>query len=251
MTILENKHMKQAFLSIVIVLSSLNGLFSQSFFFGIKGGSSIGYQKWESFNQKPVATYHIATFIESYSEDNPLNVLYAQLGYHNRGSSLRNAIGITIYNEYYRLPTRNFLFHNISLGLGAKRKQDINDYLRSFYSFGLRGEYTLNTNLSKYSYLNQRMSNLYYPDDIFVKKWTYGATVGGGLEYMFSELVEGLFEITINPDLSNQYDQPQLGSIIDPYHPGNSTTVPRRRIKNTTVEITIGIRFMRKVEYID
>lgn len=243
--------MKKYHLLIIFIFILSITSYSQSFFFGIKGGSSIGYQKLESFNQKPVLTYHVATFWESYSEDNPLNALYVQLGYHNRGSALRNAIGVTIYNEYYRLPTRNFLFHNISLGLGAKKKQDINDNLRSFYSFGLRGEYTLNTNLSKYAYLNQRMSNLYYPDDIFVKKWTYGASVGGGVEYMFSELIEGLFEITINPDLSNQYDQPQLGSIIDPYHPGNTTTVPRRRIKNTTVEITIGIRFMRKVEYID
>jgi hypothetical protein len=243
--------MKQIFLSIIIAIISLTGLFSQSFFFGLKGGSSIGYQKWETFNQKPVSTYHLAAFWESYSEDNPLNCLYAQLGYHNRGSSLRNAIGITIYNEYYRLPTRNFLFHNISLGLGAKKKQYIKDKLKSFYSFGLRGEYTIGTNLSKYADLNKRMSNLYYPDDFFVKKWTYGATVGGGVEYVFSELIEGLFEITINPDLSNQYDQIQLGSIVDPYHPGNTITVPRRRIKNTTVEITVGIRFMRKVEYID
>ncbi len=243
--------MKRTFLSILIIISSISGLLSQSFYFGIKGGSSIGYQKWETFNQKPVLTYHVATFLESYSEDNPLNSLYVQLGYHNRGSALRNAIGITIYNEYYRLPTRNFLFHNISLGLGAKRKQDFKDNLKTFYSFGLRGEYTIGTNLAKYADLNKRMSSLYYPDELFVKKWTYGATVGGGLEYSFSELVEGLFEITINPDLSNQYDQPQLGSIIDPYHPGNTTTIPRRRIKNTTVEITIGIRFMRKVEYID
>ncbi len=243
--------MKKIILSLFISASSITGLWAQSFFFGLKGGSSIGYQKWETFKQKPVASYHIAAFWESYSEDNPLNALYAQLGYHNRGSALRNAIGITYYNEYRRLPTRNFLFHNISLGVGAKRKQDLTDRLRSFYSFGLRGEYTINTNLSKYSELNKWMSNLYYPDDIFVKKWTYGATIGGGLEYMFSELIEGLFEITINPDLSNQYDQPQLGSIIDPYRPGNTTTIPRRRIKNTTVEITIGIRFMRKVEYVD
>jgi len=243
--------MKKLFLSILIIFIFIGINNSQSFFFGIKGGSAIGYQKWESFNQKPVLTYHIAGFWESYSEDNPLNVLYAQLGYHNRGSAMRNVIGVTIDNEYIRLPTRNFLFHNISLGLGAKKKQDINEYLRSFYSFGLRGEYTISTNLSKYAFLNQRMTNLYYPDDLFVKKWTYGATVGGGIEYMFSELIEGLFEITVNPDLSNQYDQPQLGSIIDPWHPGNTVTVPRRRIKNTTVEITVGIRFMRKVEYVD
>ena len=243
--------MKNILISLFLITITAPTIFSQSFFFGIKGGASMGYQKWETFNQKPVLTYHVAAFWESYSEDSPLNALYAQFGYHNRGSALRNAIGITIDNEYYRLPTRNFIFHNISFGVGAKRKQDFRDNIRTFYSFGLRAEYTIGTNLSKYAILNQRMSRPYYPDDIFVKKWTYGASVGGGFEFAFSELIEGLFEITINPDLSNQYDQLQIGSIIDPYHPQNTITIPRRRIKNTTVEITIGIRFMRKVIYVD
>ena len=224
---------------------------SQSFFFGLKGGPSIGYQKWENFNQKPVLTYHIASFIESYSEENPMNTLYAQLGYHNRGSSLRGALGYTIDGTVFRLPTRNFLFHNISLGLGAKRKQQIKEDLKSFYSFGLRAEYTAFTNLDKFAHFNQKQSYPYYPDKIFVKKFVYGAQVGGGVEYVFSELVELLFELSINPDLSNQYEQPEIGSIVDPYHPSNTITLRRRRIKNVTVEISFGLRFMRKVEYVD
>ena len=224
---------------------------SQSFFFGIKGGPSIGYQKWENFNQKPVLTYHIASFIESYSEENPMNTLYAQLGYHNRGSALRGALGYTIDGNVFRLPTRNFLFHNISLGLGAKRKQQLKEDLKSFYSFGLRAEYTISTNLDKFAHFNQRQSYPYYPDNIFVKKFVYGAQVGGGVEYVFSELVELLIELSINPDLSNQYLQPEIGSIVDPYHPNNTITLRKRRIKNVTVEISFGFRFMRKVEYVD
>jgi len=234
---------------IILFYSSLS--VSQSYYFGIKGGSSLGYQKWESFNQKPVFTFHIASFIESYSEANPLNSLYAQFGFHNRGSALRNALVYTLDGSRDYLPTQKFIFKNLSLGLGAKRKQQINDNLKSFYSFGLRLEYTTGTNLDDYVEINNRYSTPYFPDNLFVKKFMYGATVGGGLEFSFSELIEGLFEISVNPDLSNQYDQPEIQGIVDPYHPSNTTTLRRRRIKNTTIEVTFGIRFMRKVEYID
>jgi len=239
--------------SLLVLLLSVSGLiahgYSQSFFFGIKGGPSWGFQKWENFNQKPVFTYHIAGFIESYSEDNPLNVLYAQLGYHNRGSAWRGARGITYNNVVYVIPTKNFLFRNLSLGLGAKRKQQLNEKVKSFYSFGIRLEYTLNTNLHQYDKINESFF-YYFPTDAFVKKFTYGAVVGGGVEFAFSELVEGLIELTVNPDLSNQYDQPQLSSVVNPWN-HNTTTLRRRRIKNTTIELTFGLRFMRKVEYVD
>lgn len=244
--------MKNRIISLLVVFSlSFSSLFAQSYFFGIKGGPSMGYQKWETFNQSPVLTYHVASFIESYSESNPLNVLYAQFGFHNRGSALRGALSYSYDNIIYRVPTRRFIFKNLSLGLGAKRKQELKDNLKSFYSFGLRAEYTLGTNLSKFEIFNQRQSFPYYPDNLFVKKFTYGAHVAGGLEFYFSELVEGLFEVSINPDLSNQYDQPQIGSIIDPYRPSNTITIKRRRIKNVTIEVTFGLRFMRKVEYVD
>lgn len=242
--------MKNIYIAVFLIFG-INIGFSQSFYFGIKGGPSFGYQKWENFNQKPVLSYHIASFIESYSDINPMNSLYAQLGFHNRGSALRGAIGLNINNENYIIPTRKFLFRNLSLGIGAKRKQQVSDNTRSFYAFGLRAEYTINTNLEKFEILNQRLSYPYYPDNVFLERFTYGVSVSGGIEYVFSELVEGLFEVSINPDLSKQYDQPQLGSIVDPYHPSNTTTLKRRRIKNTTIEITFGLRFMRKVIYVD
>ena len=238
---------------VLLVLLSANWfiaeLNSQSFFFGFKGGPSWGFQKWENFNQKPVLTYHVATFIESYSDENPLSSLYAQLGFHNRGSAWRGARGITYNNIVYVIPTKKFLFRNISLGLGAKRKQQLNEKLKSFYSFGLRLEYTLNTNLKKYNEINENFA-YYFPSDVFVKKFTYGAVLGGGVEFSFSELIEGLFEVTVNPDLSNQYDQPQISSVVNPWN-HNTITLRRRRIKNVTIEITFGLRFMRKVEYVE
>ncbi len=188
--------------------------------------------------------------MESYSEENPLNALFAQFGYHNRGSALRGA-GFVFNNEYYRMATQKFIFGNLSLALGAKRKQELSKKIKSFYSFGLRGEYNIYNNLKEYEKVNTYISSPYFPVGAYVNKFTYGAQVGGGLEFSFSELLEGLFEITVNPDLSNQYDQPELYGVINPYEPANTTTLPRRRIKNTTVEFTFGLRFMNKVIYLD
>ncbi|MEZ4908393.1 MAG: hypothetical protein R2771_12300 [Saprospiraceae bacterium] len=241
--------LKKIFFAVLIFIS-ISG-YSQSFYFGVKGGASLGYQKWETFTQGLLLSYHAAGFWESYSEINPMNSLYAQLGLHNRGSALRGASGFTYDNTYYRLSTQDFIFSNLSLGLGAKKKQAISDKLNSFYSFGVRLEYTLFTNLNKYEEYNGLWSSYYYPSDDFVNKITYGATVGGGVEFKFSELVNGLIELTINPDLFNQYDQPQISGVVDPYHPSNTITLNRRRIKNTTVEITFGLKFMRKVIYVD
>lgn len=240
---------KVLFLSFLLSVIS-NFAISQSYYFGIKAGTSIGYQKWESYNQGTLATFHIATFWESYSEDNPNNALYAQFGYHNRGSALRGA-GFYYNNEYYRMPTQKFIFSNLSLGIGAKKRHELNKKSNYFYSFGLRGEYNIKNNLNEYIEVNRYISSPYFPDNAFVKKFVYGATVGGGFEYVFSELIEGLFEISINPDLSDQYDQPELYSVFNPYEPSNPQSLKRRRIKNTTVEVTFGLRFMRKVIYLD
>ncbi len=232
---------------VVLVASEAN---SQSFYFGIKGGPTFAYQKWESFNQSPLLTYHISGFVESYSDNNPLNCLYAQLGFHNKGSAWRGATAVTYGGDLYRIPTKKFVFSNLSLGVGGKRKQVLTDRIKSFYSFGLRAEYNLFTNLDKFIKLNKTY-NYYFPDNGFVNKFTYGVAVGGGIEFSFSELFEGSIELTVNPDLSNQYDQPQISGVVSPYNPQNTITLRRRRIKNTTIEISFGLRFMNKVKYIN
>ena len=68
---------------------SMNLLTAQSFVFGPKFGPVIGTQKWEGFQKDPLLDFHGMLFIESYSEENS-GSLFAQLGYHRRGSALRN-----------------------------------------------------------------------------------------------------------------------------------------------------------------
>jgi len=240
---------------LLLVILLVTGIYlespGQSFYFGPKLGPSIGFQRWENFQQSPLFSYHGAFFIESYSEDNPDNSLYAQIGWHNRGSAFRNQRFITVDNLIVDVPTKNFIFSNAVLALGGKRKQTINKKLNSYYIIGLRGEYTVMTNLSEYDSFNQYFNQPFYPDNQFVKKFNYGVTVGGGFEYKLSKMVAGILEFSVHPDLSRQYEQPPLGSIPDPWNPGNLVTLREKRIKNITLEISLGFRFLRKVIYLD
>ena len=227
------------------------GLEAQSFYFGPKGGASIGFQRWENFQQSPLFSYHGDFFIESWSETNPENSLFAQLGWHNRGSAYRNQRFITIDGDIFNVPTKNFIFSNAVLGVGGKRKQKINKKLQSYYLIGLRAEYTVLTNLSEYDAFNQYFNQPFYPDDDFVKKFNYGVTVGGGFEYKLGKMTEGILEFSIQPDLSRQYEQPPIPNIPDPYNPGQLISARERRIKNISLEISFGLKFFRKVVYLN
>jgi hypothetical protein len=247
---MQTLNLKKLLVPLFFLVLSCSG-WSQSFYFGPKLGPSIGFQRWENFQQSPLFTYHGAFFIESYSEDNPDNSLYAQVGWHNRGSAFRNQRFISVDGIIYNVPTKNFIFSNAVLAVGGKRKQKINKKANSYYIIGLRGEYTVLTNLSEYDSFNQYFNQPFYPDNQFVRKWNYGVTVGGGFEYKLGKMLAGILEFSVHPDLSRQYEQPPLGSIPDPWNPGNLISIQEKRIKNITLEISLGLRFLRKVIYLD
>jgi hypothetical protein len=136
------------------------------------------------------------------------------------------------------------------VALGAKRKYDLSDTKKGYYLVGLRGDYTLSTNLDEYKEANEFNGGLFYPDNAFVRKWNYGVALGGGFEFNFGELVGALLEFTVNPDFSFQYKQPAIPNVRDPYT-GQNRTIPERTIRNIAIEVSAGIRLLRKVEYID
>ena len=196
-------------------------------------------------------SWHSAFSIESLPVDNKF-ALFAQLGYHKRGSAIRqNAfVGInrvTGAEQRYSARTTRFEFSNIVLSLGGKQKFNLGESAKYFYLFGLRGEYTVNTNLGEFDELQSR---LYFPVNEFVQKWNYGIIIGGGMEFMFSELMGVTFEVTYSPDFSNQYNQPPIQNVINPWT-RNPENIPEKLIKNNTIELTVGFRFLRKVEYVD
>ena len=236
-------------LPFVLFALIINGLCAQGTAFGIKGGLTLGIQKWNGFDQDPLFKYHGAISAESLDETAQFSI-FAQAGYHLKGSALRNQNFQDLNGQTFRLSAQEFIFKNVSVVLGGKRKYDLKDAMKGYYLFGLRGDYTVGTNLDDYKEANAFNGGLFYPDNGFVKKWNYGVTLGGGFEFAFGELVGALLEFTVNPDFSYQYKQPAIPNVRDPYT-GQNRTIPERTIRNVTFEISAGFRLLRKVEYID
>ena len=235
------------FLLLVFALCIGSTGLAQGSAFGLKGGLTIGTQKWNSIDRDPLFAWHGAAYIESLPEANDFSLM-AQLGYHVKGSAIRNSL-IFINGIQSRSPVQTFEFYNLSLVLAAKQKYDLGLNGKYYYILGLRGDYTLDHNLEEYEEINQFSG--FYPFPNRVRKLNFGLTVGGGMEFMFAELVGGLLEFTVNPDLTAQYRQEAIqGTVNNPYT-GNPISIGERVIRNLTFEISLGIRLLRKVEYID
>lgn len=221
--------------------------------FGIKGGPVLATQNWSNLQRQPAVGPHAILFIESLSDVNDM-ALFAQVGYHVRGSALQRRNFFDISGNVFTLNAQKFRFNNLALTIGAKQKFNIGSSSNSwYYLFGLRGEYNISTNLAEFTEFNLRNPSfaIYpYDDPNFIRRITYGITGGAGLEFPFSEYVGGLLEFTINPDFSSQYAQPAIPNVRDPYT-GNSSTVAERKIRNISMEITLGLRLLRLIEYID
>ncbi len=242
--------MKKNILLFFLLALIINGLSAQSTTYGIKGGLTMAIQKWNGFQQDPLLKYHGAFFIENGDETTEF-ALFAQAGYHLKGSAIRNR---NFFNptsgQIFRPSAQQFIFKNTSLVLGAKRKYDFGLSGKVYYMFGLRGDYTLGTNLDEYTEANEQYNTLYFPIDYFVRKFNYGVTIGGGAQFSFGDLVGGLLEVTVNPDFSAQYKQPPIGNVYDPYT-GQTRTISERTIRNLTFEVSLGFYFIRRVEYVD
>jgi hypothetical protein len=230
---------------IICVLSFLfigcSVLPSQSFYFGPKGGLTLGLQNWNGFERDPLIAYHGAITFETYKEDNP-NSFVIQLGYHKRGSA-ENALFILGGGNAFR-QRQNFQFNNAVLTFAGKRLLGYTEGPQPYYTFGARIEYTVSTNLQQYEQYAG-----YFPIDAFVNKFNYGASIGFGFEKKISELVGAYVEAVISPDLSKQYEQIGQFTIISPLT-GQSITLRDQAIRNITFELSVGFKFLRKVVYL-
>lgn len=224
---------------------------AQSYAWGLKGGLTAAFQTWDNYGRDALYKQHAILFIESADDDK--GSVFGQIGYHVKGSANRPK-GRTIYRDLngnlveYKPSVIEYAFYNLSLTTGFKKKYPLGANF-AYYMLAIRGDYTLGTNFSQFDEINK--SYFFYPTDQFVNKWNYGVTVGGGFEFPFSELVRGVLEFTVNPDFSIQYRQPPINNLINPYDPTSNYSVPERQIKNVTLEVTLGIRFMNKIVYVD
>jgi len=224
----------------------------QSFVFGLKGGPTLGVQTWGNSDRDPLFKYHGILFIESYREESPFS-MFAQLGYHIKGSAVRFGFSRTCFDFINNrevpcnLDNLEYQFRNASLSLGGKKRFDRNGKTL-YYLFGVRGDFTINTNLSDFN-----NNNIYYYGALGeggVNKFNYGMLVGGGIEFELADLVGAMVEFTLAPDFSLQYRSEAVPNAIGPI-PGQPITIPKREIRNIALELTVGLSFLRKVEYID
>ena len=230
-------------------------LSAQGFAWGVKGGPSMALQKWDQTERDPLFTYHGIAFIESLTDGEV--ALFAQAGYHNRGSAIitRGFTGVnptTGMTQSFSGRTTKYQFTNAAVSVGAKQKFDFGSASKVYYMLGLRGEYTINTNLDEFEELVQ--FSPFYPFEGAVRKWNAGFIFGGGIEFPLSETIDIVAELTVNPDFTKQYYHPSLQNVLLPSFGGggaNVGTLPERSIRNNTIELSIGFRFIRQVEYVD
>ena len=209
------------------------------YYVGVKGGMGLNMQRWNSYERDILFTPFIDVFSES--NDDPLNKLYASLGYHTRGSAVRG-FGFQSFNPYR--------FNNLVVEVGGKRMLSVDKKYNGYYMLGLRAEYTISTNL------NGRIANSIYNlvDETYVNKFNYGATVGGGFEMEMGETRVAFLEVSVNPDLSKQYEQQETLTIENPNpvpspfpQPQFITIVPQE-VRNVSLEVKVGIKFLRGYE---
>ncbi len=222
----------------ILLLFPLGQSHGQGYVWGPKGGLSMGLQQWENYQREPLFAGHGALYIESLTKDNEFS-LYAQAGYHVRGSAIRFTYR-SLQGDLIRRAD-NMSFQNLGLTIGAKQKFDWRPGFKPYYSIGLRGEYNLGTNIE---------IQIYDQIDEFTNDFLFGATIGGGLEWQFSELIGAFIELNFQPDFTNQVFIPPNPNARNPI---TNEPQPHReiKIKNVSFELSVGMRFLRKVVYVE
>ncbi len=214
------------------------------YYFGPKLGASLGTQNWNGIDRNMMFNWHAAFFMETLDPQYK-GSLFAQVGYHARGSSLRL---VNISQGFFQ---ESVVWNNISLMLGAKKRLITNSLSTPYYFVGARIEYSIRNNSEA---IQRRYSatagSLFYPIPEYSNKWVYGLSFGGGYEFYGSEYLQPTVELTISPDLSYQYASPALNNIINPFN-GRATSLPERNIRNLTIEFSLILRLKREVILIE
>ncbi|MGB1217836.1 MAG: hypothetical protein ACPG5P_08155 [Saprospiraceae bacterium] len=227
-------------LSFILAFSiSMSGVMAQGFAYGVKGGLTLGIQKWNGYERSPLPRYNASFFLESLPEEKRFSI-FGELGYHVKGSRVKSFYRVPNSTEIRRF-TNDTEFRNVSLTAGVRSSYIISDVgMEAYYLLGLRGDYNI-------AYANDSGFLPFKDED--VNKFTYGFTFGGGLEIPVKELMGITLELSVSPDI-----RPQVFFPAGKYQYYTSTnSTPRdfgeTKIINTVVELTIGFRFLRVVEY--
>ena len=232
------KH-KFIILVVTILVSGASTMRSQGTVFGFLAGPTLSTSKLNGFVKEPFVRYHAIAFIESSSEISPNN-LYARLGYHIKGSAVNYGYYYDNVGNEYPGGSQSMEFHNISVSLGVKQRQEIGTKHIS-YGFGIRGDFNLD---SKFGVLFSGLDGTQNP-------FTYGVDVDAGIEFPLSELISVLIEAGVSPDFSDQIFIPTQHT--DYYYEDGITPIiiPETKLVNVVFEVRAGFRFWHKVIYTD
>ncbi len=221
-----------------LIFWSIQEVYTQSYAFGLKGGPTIGLQRWNNYQgSDPLIAYHVVTFIETAGEEEQGSI-FAEAGYHVKGRTVHfNASVNPLTGANYDARNFQLRFNNVSLSAGARKKFPVGTN-QAYYSLAVRGEYNLSADLE-----------IYEGFEAGINKVLYGITLGGGFEFPFSELLGGLIDIRFSPDLSRQIFIPPFE--WDNPFTGNQEVFREQSIKNIAFEISLGLRFLHKIVYVD
>ncbi len=242
-------------LAIIFLLILVFGRnYAQSTAYVFNFGPTAGLQKWDNDSgREPLFQYHGSIAMESINNEDSRGSFFMQIGYHVKGSANRFRYVNINNNLPAGVATQRFKFNNFSLVLGAKQRYDLGASGRSryFYFGGLRGDYTYSTNIDDLRQNSTYCNPGAYPLMGGLRRWMAGFSVGGGIEFTFSELVGGQIQLSVNPDVTPQYRQNPIIGVLDLCNPGQTYNLEERRIRNTTVELSFGLRLLKKVVYVD
>lgn len=217
------------FISLLLTGGHLSAQYS---IWSFKAGPTLGFQRWNGLGStQPLLGPHGAIAVESYEPGKPF-AFFAELAYHQRGSSQRVNSGTTANGINYEGFNIKNKFHNISFALGGRKSFGQN--LRYFYSLDLRAEYTL-----KYE-----LSNYFEGFGDYVRKFNYGLDVGGGVNIPMGFHM-GFVQLQLQPDLSKQiFSLRFAGQDFQ----GNDIIYPEQKVINYSLELSVGIRINGNME---
>jgi len=212
--------------------------------FGLKLGPTLANQNWNGADIRPLFTYHINAFVES-RDPNEKGALFAQLGLHNRGSSIFiNRVG------NLNRSTGRYRFRNLALMVGAKKLLDTQILgAQPYYLIGIRGEYSFSNNMREQQELFnqifasipiQEVPTLVRVEPAFAQQWLYGISLGAGFKFEGTEFFDTALEFTLSPDLNFQYNR--LPGAV-------GTNSSALQIRNVSFEISLVLKFLREIIY--
>ncbi len=240
-----------AFISLItFCLTSGN---TQGVAFGIKGGPTMAFQKWDTSEREALFAYHLIGSVESLAEEGEVSI-FAQVGYHNRGSAVRiRSFNYTDLStgapRTFNGNTTKYDFQNLGLSVGVKQRFSAS-LGNLYYLLGLRGEYNLNNSLDQFQEFPPSVQSG-FPSEPGVNDFTFGFIFGGGFELPLSDYIDATIELTVNPDFTKQYFQPAFSNAFNTFTGNNDRQIPELNIRNNSIELTVGFRFKRVVEYVD